>query len=396
MSQLSTFPLGSSAGGFSFTFDPSLGTYTRTTTSFGPSFAERAVTIGRGQFSIGANYQHATYRSFEGKRLQGGDIKFYLTHLQETSAFLSRATLLKRPCRWAEDRHICFLCQLRPRRPPGCGHRRADRSGEPRRHGRRQNPAARDAGHGPHGRHSHVSRRRVDGHLQRLWIGERYRGRPAQGQVPLPQACRRRAGGRRRCAHPDGRRAQPSGTGTPQAKFLLIGSTAAGNVSPHFNIGYTVSGTSSTTLTNDEVNYAGGVEFTPSARVTIIADLIGRQLRGSGRLVEQSRAFNWTTQTGCTRIVDVFRVRIGTGELEPEQCLAWREVQSDAEPSGVGKHPLSPHRPRSTESPRPGHRSRLLVLARGSTPLEDHHGRRFSEGETRKRWRLTVQRQRVV
>src|SRR5687767_4807977 len=37
MSQLSSFPVGSSSGGFSYSFDPAAGTFVRTTTSFGPS-----------------------------------------------------------------------------------------------------------------------------------------------------------------------------------------------------------------------------------------------------------------------------------------------------------------------------------------------------------------------
>src|SRR5215217_2134722 len=43
VSQLSTFPLGSASGGFSYTFDATLGTFTRSTNSFGPTFTERAV-----------------------------------------------------------------------------------------------------------------------------------------------------------------------------------------------------------------------------------------------------------------------------------------------------------------------------------------------------------------
>ena len=80
VSQLSTFPLGSSSGGFSYTFDAQMGTYARTSDTFGPSFAERALTIGRRRFSFGANYQHAVYKSFEGTDLDNGEIKFYLTH----------------------------------------------------------------------------------------------------------------------------------------------------------------------------------------------------------------------------------------------------------------------------------------------------------------------------
>ena len=80
LSQLTTFPLGSSSGGFSYRYDPSLGTLSRSTNSFGPAFAERALTIGRQKFNFGVNYQHSTYDTFEGKNIDDGSIKFYLTH----------------------------------------------------------------------------------------------------------------------------------------------------------------------------------------------------------------------------------------------------------------------------------------------------------------------------
>ena len=78
--QLSTAPIGSSSGGFSYAFDPTLGTFRRASSSFGPLFAERAATIGRGRFSAGFNYQHSSYDRFEGSNLDDGSIKFYLRH----------------------------------------------------------------------------------------------------------------------------------------------------------------------------------------------------------------------------------------------------------------------------------------------------------------------------
>ena len=60
--QLSSFPLGSPAGGFTYKFDETLGTFRRTTPSFGPVFAERAVTMGRNRFNVGFSYQHTAYR----------------------------------------------------------------------------------------------------------------------------------------------------------------------------------------------------------------------------------------------------------------------------------------------------------------------------------------------
>ena len=63
--QLSTVPIGSSSGGFTYTFDPTVGTFRRASRSFGPAFAERALTAGRGRFNAGMNYQHLSYSTFE-------------------------------------------------------------------------------------------------------------------------------------------------------------------------------------------------------------------------------------------------------------------------------------------------------------------------------------------
>jgi hypothetical protein len=77
--QISTFPLGSSDATFTYTFDPALGVYNRSTESFGPVFAERPVTAGKGKFSFGVNYLDANYDHFEGQDLNGG-ISLYLIH----------------------------------------------------------------------------------------------------------------------------------------------------------------------------------------------------------------------------------------------------------------------------------------------------------------------------
>lgn len=78
--QLATFPIGSSSGGFSFRFDPELGTFSRTSESFGAFLTERALTLGRGHFSYGTVYQHASYDRFEDLSLRDADIVFYYPH----------------------------------------------------------------------------------------------------------------------------------------------------------------------------------------------------------------------------------------------------------------------------------------------------------------------------
>ena len=77
---LSTFPFGSSSGGFTYTYDPALGTFSRSSESFGPLFAERALTIGRERGSLGVAYQRSKYDTFEGKNLRQREINFYIQH----------------------------------------------------------------------------------------------------------------------------------------------------------------------------------------------------------------------------------------------------------------------------------------------------------------------------
>ena len=84
---LSTSPVASPSGGFTYTFDPALGTFRRTSESFGPTFAERALTIGRGRVSVGFGYQHSTYDTFEGLNLRDrGAVTFYVPHTDCCSA----------------------------------------------------------------------------------------------------------------------------------------------------------------------------------------------------------------------------------------------------------------------------------------------------------------------
>jgi hypothetical protein len=78
--QLSSFPLGSATGGFTYEIDPETAALRRSSQSFGPSFVERSVTQGRRRWSFGVNYQHGSYDTFEDKDLRDGSIKFYLEH----------------------------------------------------------------------------------------------------------------------------------------------------------------------------------------------------------------------------------------------------------------------------------------------------------------------------
>ncbi len=77
-SQLTSLPVPSPASGFSYTFDASLGLFTRTTNSFGPILTDRADTAGKKKLSAGVSWQHFSFDTIEGVPL--GDIPAVFTH----------------------------------------------------------------------------------------------------------------------------------------------------------------------------------------------------------------------------------------------------------------------------------------------------------------------------
>jgi hypothetical protein len=302
VSQLSTFPLGSSAGGFTYTFDPGLGTYSRSSSTFGPSFLERALTIGKGRFNFGANYQHASFSSFEGKDLEGGNIKFYLTH-QSTATpppfFEGDLVETALDLKLKTDTFV-FLANygLTNRFDVGVALPIIHVSLDARINATVLRLATLDTGTtaGIHTFPGGGSTAPFADSGSATGIGDIL----LRGKYHFLAG----AGGGLAAALdlrlPTGDADNLLGTGTTQGKIFLVGSTATTRVSPHFNIGYTWSGDSSNEFLNvtDEFNYAGGTEIAVSPRLTVNVDFIGRQLVDSGKLVDETHTFRWMTAAG--------------------------------------------------------------------------------------------------
>lgn len=72
--ELATVPVSTSAGGFTYRLDPSLGTVVRASDSFGPFFAERSLTAGRGQASLALGYRSTTFTNIDGRNLRDGTL----------------------------------------------------------------------------------------------------------------------------------------------------------------------------------------------------------------------------------------------------------------------------------------------------------------------------------
>lgn len=94
---------------------------------------------------------------------------------------------------------------------------------------------------------------------------------------------------------PTGDESNLLGTGGVQSKVYGIASFAVGKLSPHINAGYTIStkGALFDAPLNDEWNYAVGFDLSVSPRLTLIADVLGRSIRGAGRLTEADKVFQF-------------------------------------------------------------------------------------------------------
>jgi len=305
---LSTFPLGSSSGGFTYTYDPALGTFSRSSESFGPLFTERALTIGRQRGSLGVAYQRSKYDTFEGKNLRQRDIKFYIQHTDccgrvQNGAQSGDGSLLN-PAFEGDIIEAALALNLTTDTVVFSGiygvTDRLDLSvavplvavdvdASVRARILRLATTANPDLHVFEGDNPDEHIFALSGHAAGL------------GDVLVRAKYNfltRRGGGLAAAIDvrtPTGDESDLLGAGALQAKVYGIGSIAFGNVSPHINAGYTHTsrgGLPNVSLHN-EWNYAAGFDVAVSPRLTLIADVIGRSIRDQGRLREADTIFDF-------------------------------------------------------------------------------------------------------
>jgi hypothetical protein len=73
LASIATLPVSTSSSGFTYRFNPALGTAERASETFGPFFVERALTTGAGQASFGFTFQYASFQSLDGNDLKDGE-----------------------------------------------------------------------------------------------------------------------------------------------------------------------------------------------------------------------------------------------------------------------------------------------------------------------------------
>ena len=305
---LSTYPLGSPSGGFTYTIDPALGTLTRSSDSFGPSFAERALTIGRGKVSTGFGYQHAVYDTLEGLNLRGGDIKFYIPHADCCSrgsgpAPVPDGSRLTPPfegdlieatlgLELLSDTSVVFATYgVSDRFDIGVAvpFVRVELDASIRARIERLSTAQDPTVHafdGPNHDEQTFRRSGVAAGLGDIVIRAKYAFNPAS-TASLGVGFETRL--------PTGDEANLLGTGGVQAKIFGIVSMNRTRLAPHANVGYTFSsegGLPGVTLP-DEFGATVGFDLVVSPAMTMAFDVLGRTLRDAGRMSLADKVFEY-------------------------------------------------------------------------------------------------------
>ncbi len=305
-SQISTFPVGSSSGGFTFTFDSSLGVYNRTTDSFGPLFAERPQTAGKGKFSFGVTFQDATFDRFEGKNLKSGDLDLFLVHIDtngdhtglepwfegdiigaklaidleaKTTVFFANYGITEKldlgvaiPYQdiKLDARINADIEHLATAPDPFVIHTFAD---DQNTHTYRESGSAHGVGD--------ILFRAKYHFLSRSSLN-------VAGALDLRV--------------PSGKESDLLGSGATQAKLYLVAGGRTGRFSPRANLGYTFSsgGSDFSGDLPNELNYTVGFDAVPHRRVTVAADLVGRTLLNTERLIETQKVYQYRTRLDPT------------------------------------------------------------------------------------------------
>jgi len=284
--ETAAFPIGSSSGGFAYAFDTTSGTAIRSSPSFGPLFAERPLTSGRGKLNVGMTYLHRSFNELEGKGLKDGSLTFFVPlnyRGTDSAADLMQSTM---NLRLRSDTMTLFATY-------GLLNKLDVSVAAPI---------------------QHVS-------LDAVVTSQLVRFGPSSGipnsEIPSTQTTRSgdasgigdvavRAkynlfngpGGAVAAGLdirlPTGDETNLLGTGRTRTKVYAAVSSAMSKLFPHANFGYTFQSDANDNdpfFFGSEFSYAAGAEYVVHPRLTVVGDILGRSLAGEGRLQDKATTF---------------------------------------------------------------------------------------------------------
>ena len=259
LAELTTLPLSSSSAGFTYRVNPQLGTVERASQSFGPFFAERSLTAGRGQASLGVTLQFAKYTRLNDVDLGSGTLVTTANQFRDEPApFDLEALTLE-----MESRTLTFLGNvgLTDWLDVGVAVPVVSLSLE----GSRVNT------------YRGQQLVQATGTADTTGLGDmairakvRLYGSAGTGLSLLAES-----------RLPTGSREDLLGSGEASFTAIIVGSYEPGRFGAHANARLTRGGLL------DEVSLNGAVSFSPSPRVTLLGEVLGRRIDGIGRLAQE-------------------------------------------------------------------------------------------------------------
>ena len=279
LGETATFPIGTSAGGFTWVFDSNLRVPIRRSPSFGPMFAERPFTTGRGKLNVGAVFQHTRFTSVGGLPLT--DLENYVSYSggQEVYNYTSSVrieidrTVFSATYGILDKLDVGVILPLGNSRVSGTS-------------------AFYQLAEGA----ETITREEISG--SSFGAGDVV----IRTKAALVASASFDAAAALDLRLPTGDPEKLLGTGQLQTKLLFIAGTTVGSVTPHVNLGYTFGGSGMAfgqvvqfedsyevpelleREASEEFNYTFGADAAVTPRITIAGDVIGRVVKNSAAM----------------------------------------------------------------------------------------------------------------
>jgi hypothetical protein len=278
LADLSALPTTSSSPGLTYRLNPTLGTVTRASDSFGPFFTERALTAGRHQVSFGVTARLERFSSLDGHDLRDGTFvtsgNQFRDEAQPFDVETLRLDLELRTLELSTNIGVTDRLDIGAALPLESitldGERRETYRGQPL---LQATASAHANGIGD------IALRAK----YKLLDENKDDATPSLATIVEARL-------------PTGDEQNLLGAGKASIRALLVGSYELGRVDAYANAGFVAGGLS------QELEYRGAIDFNAAPRVTLVGELVGRRLADVGRII--------TTRTPHPTIAGVDTIRL--------------------------------------------------------------------------------------